>query len=177
MKTVASSRRRRAPLLTAVAAAGLVLTACNPLTTTLSYAPADGVEMDGSTLVARDVLVVSQGGGAPGVLVGTLVNQGDEPQTVSVSVAGQQVGEVTVEPRSAARLDGVSLEDGSDGSRTTVDAVEARAGEHVEVRLQSGSDTLSANAPVLLPHGSYAHFADDAGGTVEPHPQDESADH
>lgn len=177
MKTVASSRRRHVALVGAFVAA-LGLSACSvtsPQTTMLNYAPADGVEMSGESLEARDILLVSHGNGAPAVLSGTLVNTGTEPLTVAVSVAGQPVGEVTVEPQSTARLDGVGA-DGSAGERTKVEALETPAGVHVEVRLQASGETLAANAPVLLPQGPYADFADDAGGTVEP-PAQEEADH
>lgn len=179
MKTVATSRRRGAALLLGLAAASLSLTACSvtsPQTTQLRYAPADGVEMDGEALMARDVLLVSHGKGAPAVVSGTLVNTGKEPLTVTVNVAGQPVGEVTVEPGSTARLDGTAA-DGTPGERLVVDALETAAGEHVEVRLQAGSETLGASAPVLLPQGPYADFADDAGGEVEPRTEEPAADH
>lgn len=182
MKTVATSRPRllrRAGLLAALAAGSLALSSCalnSPQTTLLRYAPADGVEMDGSTLDARDVLVVSHGDGAPGVVSGTVVNHGTEALTVTVSVAGQSVGEVSVEPGRSARLDGVAA-DGTEGERTLVPAVETPAGQSVEVRLQGGGDTLSASVPVLLPQGQYADYADDAGGTVEPPAAEEDGDH
>ena len=48
-------------------------------------------------------------------------------------------------------------------------ALDTPAGVNVEVRLSTGSETLSADTPVLLPQGPYEQFADDAGGTVEPH--------
>lgn len=177
MKTVASPRPRRAALLAGLAAASLSLSACavnSPQTTTLRYAPGDGVEMDGEGFVARDVLVVSHGNGAPAVVSGTLVNTGSEPVTVTVSVDGQPAGELTIDPGTAARLDGTSLEDGAEGERTMLEALESPAGQEVEVRLQSEGDTLTANAPVLLPQGPYEGFADDAGGTVEPWTPEES---
>lgn len=177
MKTAASSRTRRATLLGVLAAGSLVLSACavtNPQTTLLRYTPGDGIDMDGTDLDARDVLVVSHGAGAPGVVSGTLVNSGSEPLTVTVMVAGAEAGEVTVEPGASARLDGVAA-DGTEGERTKVEAIESAAGQSVEVRLQGGGETLAANVPVLLPQGPYADFADDAGGTVEP-PQAEEGE-
>lgn len=176
MKTASTRRTRRATTLAALAAATLVVSGCmvsSPQTTMLNYAPADGVEMDGSDLVARDVLVVSHGNGAPGVVSGTLVNQGTEPLTVTITVAGQPAGEVTIEPGTSVRLDGGT----EGGTRTTLESVEGPAGEGVEVRLSGGADTLAATAPVLLPQGPYADFADDAGGTVEPRPEAEESDH
>ena len=182
MTTAPTPRTRRsATLLTAAAVGAVALAGCsttNPTTTLLPYAPADGVELDGETIDVRDLLVVSQGGGAPGVVSGSVINSGDEPATLTVAVAGQQVGtEVSVDPGQAVRLDGVQA-DGSEGERVVVEAVEPTAGQLVEVRIQGAGDTLTANAPILLPQGPYEQYADDAGGTVEPPPGGEDdADH
>lgn len=179
MKTAASSRPRRVALAGALAAGTLALGGCavnSPQTTLVRYAPADGIEMDGEALDARDVLVVSNGDGAPGVVSGALVNSGTEPLTVTVTVAGQPAGEVTVEPGTSARLDGVGA-DGSEGQRTVVETVETPAGQGVEVRLQAAGETLTGTAPVLLPRGQYEPYADDAGGTVEPREDGGSSDH
>ncbi|MFK5635632.1 MULTISPECIES: hypothetical protein [unclassified Ornithinimicrobium] len=180
MITASSARpRRRALLLTTVAVGTLALAGCsvtNPTTTTLRYAPADGIELDGETLAVRDLLVVSQGNGAPGVVSGSLVNATDEALTVSVSVNGEVLTpEITVEPNGAARMDGTAP-DGTAGDRLVVPALDTPAGQGVEVRVQAGDETLVGNAPVLLPRGPYEQFADDAGGTVEP-PASEESDH
>lgn len=179
MITARSSRtRRRATILSAAAVGALVLSGCqvtSPTTTMLRYAPADGIELDGEALDVRDLLVVSQGNGAPAVVSGSLVNSGTEPLTVTVSVAGQELSpEVTVEPGTAVRLDGVQP-DGSQGERLVLPSLESPAGESVEVRITAdGEGTLAAQAPVLLPQGHYEQFADDAGGTVEPRATDDS---
>ena len=181
MITARSSRtRRRATVLTAAAVGALVLSGCqvsSPTTTMLRYAPADGVEVDGETLDVRDLLVVSQGDGAPAVVSGALVNSGTEPVTATVSVAGQELSpQVTVEPGAAVRLDGTSA-DGSQGERLVLPALDSPAGQYVEVRIAAeGQDTLTADAPVLLPQGPYEQYADAAGGTVEP-PATEESDH
>lgn len=182
MITARSPRtRRRATILTAAAVGALVLSGCqvtNPTTTMLRYAPADGVEIDGETLDVRDLLVVSKGDGAPAVVLGSLVSSAAEPITVTVSVAGQELSpQVTVEPGSVVRLDGTQA-DGSQGERMILPALETPAGQSVEVRIAAaGQDTLAVNAPVLLPHGHYEQFADDAGGTVEPPPTEDAGDH
>ena len=154
------------------AAAGLALAGCSvnsPTTTNVEYAPADGVELDGEVVDVRDLLVVSQGDGAPAVISGSVINTSAEPVTVTVSVDGTDLTpEVTVEPESSARLDGTDP-DGSDGQRLVLEALESPAGQNVEIRLEvEGGEALSTIAPVLLPQGQYAQFADDAGGTVEP---------
>lgn len=175
MTTASAPRaRRRAALLAAAALSTLALSSCalnSPAQTLGRYAPADGVEADGETLDVRDLLVVSHGAGAPGVVSGSLINQSDEELTVTINVGGEDVGEVTVEPGKALRLAG-------DDDLLTVPALEAAAGQSVAVRISAGGETLTANAPILLPHGPFEQFADDAGGTVAPHPEQEgSGDH
>lgn len=175
MKTAAPSRTRRAGLLGVTVAGALALSGCqltSSTATTLRYNPSDGVLVDGETFEARNLLVVSHGEGAPGVLSGAVYNTGTEPLAVTVTVGGQEAGEVTVEPGAPLQLDGGQ---GGSGQRTVVPAVEPPAGANVEVRLQAGGETLAVAAPVLLPRGPYEGFADDAGGTVAPEPHDGGA--
>lgn len=182
MTTAPASRaRRRAAQLTAAALCALTLSGCSvnsPTTTLLRYSPADGVEIDGESAVVRDLLVVSQGNGAPAVVSGSVVNRTDEPLTLSVTANGESLSpEITVEPRATARLDGVGA-DGAQGERLVLPALDTPAGQAIEVRIAAGSETLAAKAPVLLPQGQYEQFADEAGGTVAPHDEaGQTADH
>jgi hypothetical protein len=173
--TAAAARTRRATLLTAAALGLLGLSGCqlnSPVTTTMQYAPADGVQTDGESLLVRDLLVVSNGNGAPAVVSASLINRTAEPLTVTVSVDGQPLEqEITVDPRSRARLDGTAA-DGTPGDPLVLEALESPAGQSVQVRLDTGEETLSALTPVLLPRGAYERFADDAGGTAPPLGQD-----
>lgn len=173
MTTASAPRPRRAAVLVAAALSALTLTGCSlnsPTTTLLRYAPADGVEVDGDDLWVRDLLVVSNGNGAPAVISGSLANRTPEPMTVTVLAEGETLSpEIEIEPLGTARLDGGGP-DGT-GERLVLPALEGPAGRSVEVRLSTGNETLAAMAPVLLPHGPYEQFADDAGGTVAPHPE------
>lgn len=163
-------------MLAAAATVGIALSGCSvnsPTTTTLSYAPADGVQVDGDQIEVRDLLVVSHGDGAPAVISGTVINQTAEPLTVSLTADGTSVTpEVEVAANDSARLDGTAA-DGTEGEPLTLPALETPAGRTVEIRLSAGGETLSASAPVLLPQGPYEQYADDAGGTVEPHAEEE----
>lgn len=172
MTTAPTSRNRRsAALLATVGLAGLALTGCSlssPTTTTLRYAPADGVELDGTTIEVRDLLVVSHGNGAPAVVSGSVINQTAEPVTVTVTAAGTALTpDVEVPANGVIRLDGTAP-DGTPGEPLSLPTLETPAGQSVELRLSTGTETLSTSAPVLLPQGQYADFADDAGGTVAP---------
>lgn len=163
--------RRRAAVLTA-AFAVVGLSACSltsPTTTMVRYAPGDGVEIDGESVDVRDLLVISHGEGAPGVVLGTVVNRTPEPVTVTVSAAGTDLSpQVEIGPDSSVRLDG----QGGDGSgeAVSIPSVDSPAGQSVEIRITTDTETVAAVAPVLLPRDHYEQFADDAGGTVEPSP-------
>lgn len=163
------ARRRVAVLTTALAALGLSGCAVNsPTTTLLRYAPADGIELDGEAVDVRDLLVISHGGGAPGVVLGSVVNQTSEPITITVSAAGTELSpQIEVGPRSAVRLDGQGGAGDEPGDPVTIPALDTPAGQSVEIRISTDTETLAANAPVLLPRDHYAQFADDAGGPVE----------
>lgn len=172
MTTAPASRaRRRAALLAAAASSTLLLSGClvnSPTTTQIRYAPADGVEIDGTSIDVRDLLVVSHGNGSPGVVLGSVVNQTSEEVTVTVSAGGTTLSpEVTIGPNSHARLDGTAPGE-DDGERVSIPSLETPAGQSVEISLSTGTETVSANAPVLLPAHHYEQFADEAGGTVEP---------
>lgn len=161
--------RRRLAVLTA-ALAGLGLSGCqvnSPTTTLLRYAPADGIELDGDSVDVRDLLVISHGGGAPGVVLGSVVNQTTEPVTITISAAGTELSpQIEVGPRSAVRLDGQGGEEA--GDPVSIPALDTPAGQSVEIRISTDTETLAGNAPVLLPQGHYEQFADAAGGPVEP---------
>ncbi|WP_298890777.1 hypothetical protein [uncultured Serinicoccus sp.] len=181
MTTARTSRTRRPAALVTGALAALALTGCSvnsPQATTFVYAPADGVQMNGEAFDVRDLLLVSQGDGAPAVVSGAVINQTSEPVTVTVSVAGESLSpEVTVDPHSSARLDGGLSASGTEGERVIVPALEGPSGQHVEVRISGDEETLSSTAPVLLPQGPYAVFADDAGGPVEAPEEHSEGDH
>lgn len=172
MTTASTSRTRRRAALAAAALSALALSGCqlnSPATTTFRYAPADGVQVDGTGFDVRDLLVVSHGNGAPAVISGSVINQTGEELAVSVTAAGTSLTpEITVSGNSAVRLDGTAP-DGTPGEPLALPTLDSPAGQSIEIRLSAAGETLTANAPVLLPQGPYERFADDAGGTVEPH--------
>lgn len=158
-----ASRPRRLAATGLALAAALTLSACqmsSPVTTDMVYDPADGVSLDAGDVAVRDLLVVSEGDGAPGVVSGQVVNNSAESTevTLSASVDGQIVAlepTVTVEPGTSVRLDG----GGPDGSGTPVviPSVAARPGGIVEITLQTSLGAGDSGlAPVLLPEGYYA---------------------
>ncbi|WP_131105738.1 hypothetical protein [Ornithinimicrobium sufpigmenti] len=169
--------RRRAAVLTAAFAA-LALSGCSltsPTTSMIRYSPADGVEIDGQSVDVRNLLVVSHGEGAPGVVVGSVSNRTSEPVTVTVSAAGNDLSpQVEVGPGGVVRLDGYPSD--GPGEPVTIPSVDGPSGQGMEIRIVTDEETLTAHAPVLLPQGPYEEFADLAGGPVEPRPAAEDHD-
>ena len=158
--------------LGAAAAAGALatgLTACqlaSPTTTDLSYDPADGVSVDVGMVVVRDLLVVSEGGGASGVVSGLVVNRSDEPVTVSLTDSAQAdqalAPEIEVPANGAVRLDGRNPVEGSAGEPVTIPAVQSSAGGTVSIRVStSAGEVNSALVPVLLPQNQYGDMVGD----------------
>jgi hypothetical protein len=82
------------PARTAVVAAGaaaatVLLAACSPTTTTLPYSPSDGARVDLTDSVrGLNLLVVSEGNGAPGTLMGALANGSSQDVAFELSATG-----------------------------------------------------------------------------------------
>jgi len=100
--------RRLAPF--AVIAAVLIgTTGCNltaPQATTIQYQPAEGVNADSGYIEVRNAVVVSEDG-VEGNLLGAFINQGEDPQIVTIQY-GEGAGIATETIRIPA-LSSVSL--------------------------------------------------------------------
>lgn len=157
-----ASRPRRLAAAGLALAAALTLSACqisSPVTTDMNYDPADGVSVDVGDVVVRDLLVVSEGNGAPGVVSGLVVNRSTEGAEVTLAVnsGGQMVAlqpAVTVEPGQAVRLDGRG--EGGSGQAVQIGAVDAGPGGTQAIVVQtSAGEAGSGLAPIVLPEGPY----------------------
>lgn len=168
------SARSRARLLGGVPlllAGALALSACqvaSPVSTDTPYNPADGVAIDAGKVVVRDAAVVSKGSGAPGAVIGMVVNEGTEAVTVTVSTdAGPLTPTIDIAPGKAARLDGVALPDGEAGTAVTVPSVTAAAGANMQLTVSSSAgDNGWALVPVLAPVAPYEGLVDDSAATT-----------
>ncbi|QDO87646.1 hypothetical protein FNH13_04245 [Ornithinimicrobium ciconiae] len=157
-------RSRRLAASGLALAAALTLSACqisSPVTTDMGYDPADGVSVDAGDIAVRDLLVVSEGAGAPGVVSGLVVNNAEEPAEVTLSIAvdGQTqtlTPTVSVDPGQAVRLDG----GGDSSAQMTIPSVSQSAGGNVEILVQSSlGEADNGIAPVMLPTGYYSDLA------------------
>lgn len=167
-----SSRPRQLAAAGLALVAALSLSACqisSPVTTDMNYDPADGVSVDAGDVAVRDLLVVSEGNGAAGVVSGLVVNNATEPTevTLAVNTGGQMTPltpTVSVAPGQAVRLDGA----GPDGSGTPVQvsAVEAGPGGTVPIVVQTSlGEADSGLAPVVLPDGPYGDLVSSTADT------------
>jgi len=147
--------RRTAAALAAAALGATVLAACSTQSqaqTNVPYQPADGINLNLGAIDARGLLVVSAAKDAAGVMVGSLINSGPDPVTVTF---------LTVEQAQSNATDGPSM-DVKAYSQTPISGVQlasvpAAPGDLTTVVLQSSkAGQLFANVPVLLPDGYYS---------------------
>lgn len=85
-----SGRRRRLGTAGVAAALAAGLSGCqfaSPVTTEIVYNPGEGVIVNVGEVAVRDLLVISQGYGAPGLISGLAVNHGSTPVQVTFTVA------------------------------------------------------------------------------------------
>lgn len=170
-----SAPLRTAPVVATVAAvtAGLLLGGCSFTSRDLTlepYAPSDGLQADLGDVLVRNVLVVSEGDGEPGVLSATLANRGDEDRTLLV-----QVGESTAEqPAPVTQVDVpaqgtlvIGVEDEAAATEededavpvevVVVDRVEELAGGVITVSFEDPEeDSATLEVPIVRPEGPYA---------------------
>lgn len=154
--------RRRPAALAAVVLAGLLLPGCSfwaPNTAIQPYAPADGLQAELGDVLVRNMLVVSEGDGEAGLLVGALVNRGQEDVTVELELGG-----------TSAELEvpaGVSVAIGSetdrpDGEQSTIvsetveiEEVSSPAGGSLDLTVTAPAGSTLLQVPVILPTGPY----------------------
>ncbi len=81
---------RRSAIAAAMLGVGLVLggcTATNPITTQYSYAPSDGIRVEVTDRVSvENLLVLTEGEGQPGHVLGAVVNRSPQDMYVSLTL-------------------------------------------------------------------------------------------
>ncbi|HEU4330336.1 MAG TPA: hypothetical protein VFR40_04410 [Lapillicoccus sp.] len=148
-------RRPAAALAVVLVGAAAALAACStqsPAQTTVSYQPADGVDANLGSVLARGLVLVSAAKDAPGVLVGSLINDGTDPVTVTFLTQAQaQAGEKTGPTMQLKATSQVPI------SGVQIDSVPAAPGALTTIALSSSAGQVFADVPVLLPDGYYAN--------------------
>lgn len=147
--------RRAGAVGTALAA--VLLSGCSAFseqTTGLDYAPSDGVQGELDQVGVRNAFVVASGAGSPGTLVGSLVNNGDEDVTVTLTseVPGLS-GDIEVPAGQVVML-------GPDGDETVeTPQVGTVPGRHLLLAFSTdGGTALELDVPVL--DGTLPEYAD-----------------
>lgn len=168
-----TSPARRLTLVVAALAATAGLSACqvaSPITTDQPYDPADGVSLDTDEVSVRDLLIISEGNGTPGVVVGYVVNTSAEPLTVEVALEDEGTRTplspaLEIAADSAGRLDGRAAE-GEFVDPVIAAQIPGLPGGLVDVRITTSTgEATSTSVPVLPPDGVYANYVDLLGGS------------
>lgn len=147
--------RRPAAVLSAVlVAASVSLAACStqsPTQTNVPYQPADGINVNIGSVDARGLVLVAAAKGAAGVLVGSLINTGSDPVTVTF---------LTPDQAQTSSSNGPSMQVSASQqvpiSGIQFNSVAAAPGDLTNIVLQTKAGQVFANVPVLLPDGYYS---------------------
>lgn len=145
----------RAAALAGATTAALLLAACSPTTTTLDYAPSDGARVEVSAdarLRGLNLLVVSEGDGAPGTLLGALSNTTDEDATFTLTADGAAPVTVRVDAGATVTLGT------ADGEDAQLDAVDVVPGSTLTAELTAAGESAEFELPVF--DGSLPEYAD-----------------
>lgn len=160
----ASSRRGRLGAGAGLAlAATLMLSGCqwtSPIETDRAYEPADGSSITIGGVDLRNIVIVSDGHGAPGTVAGMAVNNTDQDVQLSIPDESGQALQVTVPARGSARL-GTE----GDGGPITIASVPEPDGAYRLLSVVTSQGQSAVNAPVLPPEGYYASLAPTAPST------------
>lgn len=163
----ASSRPRRLGASAGLAlVATLTLSGCqwtSPIETDRAYEPADGSSITIGGVDLRNVVIVSDGSGAPGTVAGMAVNNTDQDAQVSIPDESGQPLSVTVPARGSVRL-GTE----GNGGPIMIASVTEPAGAYRLVSVVTSEGQSAVNAPILPPEGYYASLAPTAPGTQSP---------
>ena len=154
--------------LAALAAVGvgtaLALGACStqsPAQTTVEYQPGDGIDVNLGAVQARGLVLVSAAKGAAGVLIGSLINSGSDPVTVTFLTAEQAQGSTSTGP--TMQLKG-NVQQPISGVQ--IPNVPVAPGDLTNIVLQTKAGQVFANVPVLLPDGYYSSYTPTAVPTT-----------
>lgn len=149
-----SARFARTGVIAASAAVGaLLLAACAPVTTTKPYAPSDGARVDVTDqLRGLNLMVVSEGDGAAGTVLGALANDSAEDMTFTLAAEG--AGTLTF-PVAANQTIYLGTDDGVEA---LLDTVVVEPGADIEASLTAGDVTRDFFLPVL--DGTLPEYAD-----------------
>ena len=158
------NRTRNAAAAGVIALSLLGATGCsavNDQATTMEYSPSDGIVQDLGDLQLRNILVVSEGDGEPGRLIGTVVNDSADPINFELSIGGSNLSW-------NIPGGGKVVYDDAPQSEVLVETVSVLPGTGIRAEAKDGSETAELNVPVV--DGQVAYYRDYLP-TPEPTPE------
>ncbi|MCC9175652.1 hypothetical protein [Arthrobacter sp. zg-Y179] len=145
MRFTPKNRVRRTAAAGVIALAMLGTAGCsavNEQATTIEYSPSDGIAENVADLQLRNILVVSNGFGEPGRLLGTVVNDSNQAQRFSLDFGGTPLSWTL--PAGGK----VVFED-EDEENVTVAEVQEEPGTGIDAELVLNDETKDLNIPVV----------------------------
>ncbi|MCC3273740.1 hypothetical protein MUK71_02490 [Arthrobacter zhangbolii] len=145
MRFTPKNRVRRTAAAGVIALAMLGSAGCsavNDQATTAQYAPSDGIVENVGDLQLRNVLVVSDGFGEPGRLIGTILNDSSETQSFTLAVGGSTL------PWDLPAGEKVVFED-EPQEKVLVQTVEDEPGTGIDGQLTVNGESTGLNIPVV----------------------------
>lgn len=149
--------------------AALGLTACsatNPATIATPYAASDGSNAEitdpatGAVVKLRNFLVVGADKGKPGVLLGAVANEGDQPVELTLTVQTQTDGKVaTIGTGKVTAKPGELTQVGPTGTAVPLPSLPSGPGVVVQLNAQSPAGGETINIPVVAAVGAYASIS------------------
>lgn len=156
MKFAASTTLKRTGAAAAVVAALLTTSGCgfintfdNKQPTTIVYDASDGVSFSindkDKRFEVRNVMLISEGDGAPGRLLGTVLNLSDTDLTLEIdwATSGSKTTRIEVPAKSQIRFE-------DDANKVILPSVDKLPGETlIDAKATIGSTTEKFNLPIL----------------------------
>ncbi len=152
-----TSALRLAAAVTAAASA-LLLGGCStlsPVQTADNVQTANGVAVDLGAVQIRDLVVIAQSEGGPGVLIGQIVNNGTASATVSFAATSGTASSSDIVSTDVPPHDSTTLSTAS--AHITLPAVPAAPGAILQLQVHTPDAGVNiVGVPVLLPTGYYS---------------------
>ena len=145
MRFTPKNRAQRAAAAGVIALAVLGVSSCsavNEQATVREYSPSDGIVENVGEVELRNLLVVSNGDGEAGRVLGTVVNASPDNVEFSLAMGGTTL-EWTIESG-----DKVIFED-APADQTTVPNVDVLPGTGLRADASDGAETVELNVPVV----------------------------